>query len=559
VVVYDHLASSRLLDLAPQKAVRLCAGKAVGHCTLNQDEINTLLISHARAGRAVVRLKGGDPLVFGRGGEEAVRLREAGVPFEIVPGVTAGLGVTAYAGIPVTHRTTASAVAFVTGHNDPESEAGPGRIDWAALAHFPGTLVIFMGVTHLAAICRTLIRFGKDADTPAAVVQAGTLPAQQTQTGTLATIANIAQAAAICPPALLVVGTVVSFRDELNWFENLPLFGQRIVVTRPRDDADRAAAVMERLGAEVLLAPTVEVTPLAEPAPLDEALDRLADYDWLVFTSVNGVRFFMRRLEERGRDLRALGHLKLAAIGPTTAQVLSGFHLRADLVPVSYRSEALADELGQVASGRRVLLARADRGRTLLKDELSRRAHVDQVAVYHNIDAKTLPESIVARIVDGTVDWITLTSSAITQRLHEALPEAAHQRIGGEVRLVSLSPVTSATATRLGWSVAVEATEFTWRGLVHALVQRVVSDRSKPPRQADLVSRSFDEGGAGHSVDATGGWSSAEFENRLDTLPEEECRADDEKYIHGDGMPAQDPSSQVEQKHQANDAGHSNC
>ncbi len=477
VVVYDQLASSRLLDLAPSDAVRICAGKSIGHCTLSQDEINEVLIEHARAGRNVVRLKGGDPLVFGRGAEEALQLRAAGIPFEIVPGVTAGVGVTAYAGIPVTHRAAAAAVAFVTGHGDPESDPGHGRLDWAALARFPGTLVVYMGVTHLAAICRTLLRLGKPGDTPAAIIEAGTLACQHTKVATLESIAQTAQKGGVQPPALLVVGAVVALRDELAWYERLPLFGQRIVITRPEEEARRAAVALEALGAEVLLAPTVLVRPITDPGPLDDAIERLADYDWLVFTSANGVRFFLQRLDQRGRDLRALGHLKLAAIGPATAEALARFHLRADLVPHSYRSEALALVLGRHAQGRRILLARADRGRTVLKEELQQLADVDQVAVYHNADAESLPESVVERILDGTIDWITLTSSAITTRLHGLLPETARRRVGREVRLASLSPVTTEAAARLGWVVSVEASVFTWEGLIQALADRIARDR----------------------------------------------------------------------------------
>ena len=243
----------------------------------------------------MVRLKGGDPLVFGRGGEEASSLIEAGIPFEIVPGVTAGVGVTAYAGIPVTHRGVSSAVAFVTGHGDPEA-AGPERnpLDWAALASFPGTLVVYMGVTNLAAICRTLIRRGKPAETPAALVESGTLPAQRTRVATLGTIAAIAAKDGASPPALLVVGEVVALRDVLAWYEHLPLFGQRIVITRPYEEAARSAALIEALGAEVLVAPTVALRPITDPGPLDAAIERLSDYDWLVFTSAAGVRFFLR-------------------------------------------------------------------------------------------------------------------------------------------------------------------------------------------------------------------------------------------------------------------------
>ncbi len=485
VVVYDHLAGVNLLELAPLEAQRIEAGKSIGHCVLSQDEINSMLIEQARAGKTVVRLKGGDPLIFGRGGEEAQALHAAGIPFEIVPGVTAGVGVPAYAGIAVTHRAAASAVAFVTGHGDPESESERerGRLDWQALARFPGTLVVYMGVTHLAAICRTLIRLGKPGDTPAAVIQSGTLASQRTEVASLETLARSARGSAVQPPAILVVGSAVELRAELAWFERLPLFGQRIVVTRPRHEATSAAARFEALGAEVLLAPAVEIQPVADSGPLDAAIEHLADYDWLVFTSANGVRFFMQRLDERGRDLRALGHLKLAAIGPETARALARFHLRADLVPKSYRSEALAEALARVAAGRKVLLARADRGRTLLKDELDHLADVDQVAVYHHADAPSLPDAVVARIAAGTVDWITLTSSAIAARLYQLLSDHDRRRIGREIQLASLSPVTTQTAVGLGWNVAVEAVDYTWDGLVAAIVACVaaknpVTDRS---------------------------------------------------------------------------------
>jgi len=476
VVVFDHLASARLLDLAPPSALRICAGKSVGHCSLDQDEINRTLVAHARAGKVVARLKGGDPLVFGRGSEEAEHLRRNGIPFEIVPGVTAGVGASAFAGIPITCRGSASAVAFVTGHGDPESP-GPSKLDWTALARFPGTLVVYMGVTHLAAICRTLVREGKPSETPVAVVESGSLPSQRVFSGTLASISEQAREQRLRPPALLIVGDVAKHRGEMAWFESLPLFGQRIVVTRPREEAGRSASALETLGAEVVIAPTVEIRPIDDAGPMDAAIDRLADYDWLVFTSMNGVRSFLGRLFERGGDLRALGGLKLAAIGPSTAEALERFHLRADLVPPSFRSESLAEALASVAAGSRILLARADRGRTILKDELSRLADVDQVAVYRNADAEALPDLLVDRIVGGSIDWITLTSSAIVARLHALLPEPARQKIGREVKLASISPVTTQAAANLGWTVAAEASSYTWDGLVEAIIRRVAAGK----------------------------------------------------------------------------------
>jgi uroporphyrinogen III methyltransferase/synthase len=365
----------------------------------------------------------------------------------------------------------------VTGHNDPENAESGRLFDWSALARFPGTLVFYMGVTHLEAICRTLIRHGKSDATPAAIIQSGSLPSQRTHASTLADLSKIARDSGLQPPALLVVGEVVSQRDELDWYERLPLFGQRIVVTRPAGEASRSGATLEALGAEVLLAPTVEIQPISDPGPLDAAISRLEAFDWLVFTSANGVRFFLQRLEFLGRDLRALGHIRLAAIGPTTAEALAGYHLRADLVPESFRSEALADALKDRVTGARILLARADRGRTVLRDELEHLADVSQVAVYHNTDVEALPEPVTNRIVEGSVDWITLTSPAIATRLHALLPESARRRVGREVRLASLSPVTSEAAARLGWDVAVEAKQYTWDGLIRSFVERVAMDR----------------------------------------------------------------------------------
>jgi uroporphyrinogen III methyltransferase/synthase len=334
-----------------------------------------------------------------------------------------------------------------------------------------------MGVTRLAALCRILILKGKPPETPAAMIQSGTLANQKTLVGTLADLPRLASESRIGPPALLVVGDVIARRTDLAWFERLPLFGQRIVVTRPSDEADRSASVLEALGAEVLLAPMVQILPVDDLEPLDDAIRRLGSFDWLVFTSTNGVRHFLDRLEALGLDLRALGPVKLAAIGPTTAEALARYHLKADLVPESYRSEGLAGALAGRVGGARVLLARADRGRAILREELERIAHVEQVAVYRNVDAEALPVEVLERIEAGTVDWVTLTSSAIAERFHGLLPESARARIGREILLASLSPVTSNTVTRLGWTVEAEATVYTWDGLIGALADRVAGGR----------------------------------------------------------------------------------
>jgi uroporphyrinogen III methyltransferase / synthase len=476
VVVYDHLVHPRLLDLAPRSALRIFAGKQAGRCVLKQPEINDLLVLHARQGKRVVRLKGGDPYVFGRGAEEAEHLRRSGIPFRVVPGVTAAVGVTSYAGVPITHRDSASAVAFVTGHD--ESGSAPSRLDWSAIARFPGTIVVYMGVGRLKSLCERLIHEGKAASTPAALIQHGTLACQRFVEAPLSDLAAKVALAGLGPPGLLVVGDVVSHRPLLDWYEQLPLFGQRIVVTRPADEADRSAVELEALGAEVLLAPMVEIRPLDDYRVLDETLQRLGEFDWLVFTSPNGVRHLVQRLECLGRDLRALGHLRLAAIGPATAETLAQLHLKADVVPDSYRSEALAAALAPRVSGHRVLLARADRGRTILKDDLDPIAHVEQVAVYRNVDTESLPEDILRRIVEGSIDWITLTSSAITERLHGLLPMDVRSTIAATAQLVSLSPVTTQTAAQLGWQVSVEADVYTWEGLVASLTRAVVAQRN---------------------------------------------------------------------------------
>jgi uroporphyrinogen III methyltransferase/synthase len=472
-VVYDHLIQSRLLDLARPGAELLFAGKQRGRCPIPQGEINALLVRLAREGKAVVRLKGGDPYVFGRGAEEAEALHAAGVPFRIVPGVTAGVGATSYAGIPVTHREETSAVAFITGHNEPGDPAD--RLDWPGLSRFPGTLVFYMGFRHLGAICSTLIEQGKPRETPAALVCSGATPAQRTVAGTLDDLPGLvaAEGDRVGSPALLVVGGVVRRRGPLAWFERLPLFGRSVLITRPIGEADRSGADLEALGAEALVAPTVRILPVEDPGPMDSAIARLGSFDWLVFTSANGVRAFLGRIEGLGKDLRAIGHLKLATIGPATAEALGRYHLKADVVPESSRSEGLVEALLPLVSGRRVLLARADRGRALLLEGLGKVAEVEQIPVYRNADAEAIPSELVDRLERGGVDWITLTSSAITDRLHALLPDRARERIAsGSIRLATISPVTSEAAGRLGWPVAAEATEHTWPGLLRAMVAR---------------------------------------------------------------------------------------
>lgn len=469
LVLYDKLVPTDMLESANPAARRVCVTD-LGPCHVDRYlPVQDLLIAEARAGVRVVRLKGGDPCLFGRGGEEAQALAEAGIPFEIVPGVTAALGASAFAGFPLTHRRHASAVAFITGHENPGKPET--LLDWAALARFPGTLVVYMGMARLDRIVASLLAEGKDPATPSAVVEHATTGEQKTVTAPLRDLPHFVRHAGIAAPALILIGSVVDLRESLNWFEKKPLFGKRVLVTRPRHQAGELVERLLDWGAVPLVLPAVEVRPPDDWAPVDAVLDRLADFRWLVFTSANGVRFFLDRLLHSGRDLRALGSLRLAAIGPRTAEVLEEYRLRADLVPPRFQSEDLAAALLPLLQpGDRVLLARADRGRDILREELSRMATVEQVPVYSQVDAVLDVEPILDRFRRGEIDAVTLTSSNIARVLLTHLDETCRQRIlNGRTLLVSISPVTSAEIRRLGFEPAREAAHATMEGILEAL------------------------------------------------------------------------------------------
>ncbi|HZT82801.1 MAG TPA: uroporphyrinogen-III C-methyltransferase [Gemmataceae bacterium] len=469
-VLYDRLVPPRLLDFARPGAECVCVDTLAPTHPERGPHVHRTLIEAARQGKRVVRLKGGDPLLFGRGAEEAEALRQAGVPFEIVPGVTAALGAAACAGIPLTDRRLASAVAFVAGH---ESPGKPGSaLDWPALARFPGTLVFYMGVTRLPDIARALLDHGMAPGTPAAVVHRATTAAQRTVEAPLAELPAAAEAAGAAAPSLVLVGPVVAARRHLAWFEQRPLFGKRVLVTRPRHQAGELVRRLERLGAEVSLLPAVEVRDPADWGPTDRALAALGQYQWVVFTSSNGVHALVRRLRQLGRDLRALGPVKVAAIGPATAEALRGYHLEPDLIPPEYRSESLAAALRERVAGQRVLLARADRGRELLRQELAAVAEVEQVAVYSQADAIDESSPVLGQLRRGETEYVTLTSSNIARAVIQALGETGRALVGkGVIKLVSISPVTSADVRRQGLPVAAEATEYTAAGVVEALVR----------------------------------------------------------------------------------------
>ncbi len=460
-VFYDHLASGELLDLARPEAERVYVGKKKSDHAFAQEEISAMLVERARRGQTVVRLKGGDPFVFGRGGEELEALAEAGIPFEVVPGVTAALGVAAYAGIPLTHREHTSAVTFVSGHH-------AGTVDWERIGGAE-TVVLYMAVTEFGEIAQRMMAAGRPADTPAVAVRWGTRPDQRTVAATLSTLAARMTEAGLKPPATIIVGEVAGDRRRFNWFENLPLFGRRIVITRDRSQAGDLAAPLRALGAEVIEFPTIEIRPAADPAPLDAAIARLADYDWLIFTSANGVRYFTARLDQSAADLRSL-RARICAIGPATRAAIEALHLKVDLTPPQYVAESLVEAFAAVdLAGKRILLPRAAVARDVVPVELARRgAVVEVVEAYRTV----VPESA-ERAAGGIFsaahrpDWITFTSSSTVKNF---LAIAGREALAG-VKVASIGPVTSATLRMHEITVDAEAAEYTVKGLIAAILQ----------------------------------------------------------------------------------------
>ena len=456
VVVYDRLASPRLLDLAPSTAIRIDVGKAPGRAAMTQDEINATLVEHGRAGRRVVRLKGGDPFVFGRGGEEAEALIGAGLDFEVVPGVTSAIAAAAYAGVPVTHRGVSTHVTIVTGHEDPTK--GSTDTDWEALGRIGGTLVVLMGAGNLAAITERLIAAGRADSTPVAAVRWGTRPEQRTVRTTLGKAAG----AGIESPSAIVIGDVAAL--DFAWFEQRPLFGRRVVVTRAREQASALRDRLEALGAEVIELPSIAI----EPLPVE--ISDLETYAWIVFTSPNGVDgFFTRGLDVAGLDARALHRAKVAVIGPGTADALARRGLRADLVPERFVAESLLDAFPEpTAPGERVLVARAEIARDVLPDRLGERGYdVTVLPVYRTVTAEPDPSEL-DRVRSGDVDAITFTSSStVTNFVSMVGPPTS---IDGAPAVISIGPITSATAVTAGFTVAREADPHDIDGLVAAVV-----------------------------------------------------------------------------------------
>lgn len=463
LVLADSLVHPGLFQHIPPSAELIRLGRVGQSDPTAQDQISARMIDAARQGKIVVRLKGGDPMVFGHGAEEIESLRQAGIPYETVPGVTAALAAAAYTDIPITHSALASAVALVTAHQ-PGGNKGPA-IDYGALADFPGTLVFYMGAASARPWTEAIIRRGKPADTPAAIVRRCSRSDQETIRCTLGTVAEVMEQRGPGPPTVVLVGPVVAAAPETSWFAARPLFGVRILITRPRHQAESLADRLAELGAGVYFQPAIEISDPPDWQPVDCALQELDRYDWLVFSSANGVSSLLDRLWQTQGDLRKLARLKLAAMGPGTAEELARYRLRADLVPDQYRAEALAEALAKGAAGRRFLLARASRGREVLAEGLSRAGgEVHQVVVYCSSDVDRPDPEIAALLAAGQIDWITVTSSAIAQSLVRLFGEEL-----GKARLASISPVTSDALRRAGHAPSVEARQYTMAGLVEAL------------------------------------------------------------------------------------------
>ncbi len=470
LVVYDYLASPFLLDYAKKDAQIIYVGKKGGDHTLSQDGINQLLVDKAKLGLNIARLKGGDPFVFGRGGEEAQMLLSYGVSYEIIPGVTSAIAAPAYAGIPVTHRDHTSFVSFITGHENPDKKET--SMQWDVYAKSNATLVFLMGVKNLENITKQLILHGKPADTPIALVRWGTTAKQQTVTGTLETIVEQVKKAKLKSPAIIIIGHVVSLRDELAWFDKRPLFGKRIVITRARSQASDLVSKLSKLGAQCIEIPTIKIAPPEDIKPLKESIENINNYDWLVFTSVNGVKFFFDILFDMGKDVRILGHLKFACIGPVTKERLQDYGIISDILPETYRAESVIDAFSRFEiKNKKILLPRAKKARTILPEELTKMgAEVDEIIAYETLLDDKEKEQLITLLEKNKIDAITFTSSSTVSNFMSLLDSQDSDNLLKEIVTASIGPITSDTIKSNNIKLDIEAKEYTIQGLVDALL-----------------------------------------------------------------------------------------
>ncbi len=471
VLVYDYLASPALLSFASPEVDIIYVGKKEGVHTLPQEEINQLIVEKALEGNIVTRLKGGDPFVFGRGGEEAEALTAHGIPFEVVPGVTSAIAATAYAGIPVTHRNLTSTLAFVTGHENPAKKTS--NIDWQSLARGIGTLIFFMGVKNLPHIVERLMTHGKPPSTPVALIRWGTTSRQLTVTGTLVTIVEEVKKAGLKAPAIIIIGDVVGLRPTLKWFEGRPLMGKTIVVTRARTQASDLVTRLNDLGADCFECPTIKVVPPEDPEPLDKAIRNISTYHWLIFTSVNAVSAFFDRLFALGKDCRALGHIQTAAVGPATADKLLSYGIGSDLVPESYRGESVAAAFaGKNIQGKHILLPRAEKARPVIPEELSKMgALVEEIAVYRTIQDRQNVDRLMDILKEKRADMITFTSSSTAKNFKALFEPENFEALTADIPVAAIGPITADTAGSLGMKVTLTAESYTIPGLCDAILK----------------------------------------------------------------------------------------
>lgn len=468
VIVYDRLANPRLLSYRRPDAELIYVGKSPDRHTLTQEEINQVLVEEGLKGKIVARLKGGDPYVFGRGGEEGEELRKAGVAFEEVPGITSAISVPAYAGIPITHRDFTSSFTVITGHEEPGKETS--NINWPRLAQDPGTLVFLMGVGNLPQIVEKLIDNGKDGKTPIALIRWGTRPEQQVVTGTLENIVSVVEQAGLKSPAIIIIGQVVTLRDTLRWFEDQPLFGKRVLVTRSREQASVLSEKLENLGAEAWEYPTIKIKEPDDLTALDKAVANAGMYNWIIFTSVNGVKAFFQRLRAQKLDIRSLKEAKICAIGPKTAEALEERGLLVDVMPEVFRAEAVLEALqGRIQSGDKILLPRADLARQVLVDSLKKLgAQVDEVVAYQTVLADaTDTQLLLEKLRVGEIHVLTFTSSSTVTNFLQLLGE--HRQLLQGITVACIGPITAETAKKNGLSVDICAEQYTIDGLVEAI------------------------------------------------------------------------------------------
>ncbi len=469
VVVYDYLANEQLLGGAKKGAELIYVGKKGGDHTLPQDRINSLIIRKASEGKSVARLKGGDPFIFGRGGEEAEELVQAGIPFEIVPGVTSAIAAPAYAGIPLTHRDFTSTVAFITGHEDPTKEES--KIAWEKISTGAGTLVFLMGIGNLPNIATQLIKNGRDPHTPVALIRWGTLPEQETLLGDLSNIAERASERNLRPPVIILVGEVAALREKLNWFETLPLFGKKILVTRTREQAGELSERLRDLGGVVIEFPTIRILPPDSWTDVDHGINQLSLYDWIIFTSVNGVKFFLDRLFSLGRDVRDLKGPKVCAIGPKTAEALEALRIRVDFVPKEYRAEAIFEGLRKDdLKGKKLLIPRAKVARDILPEELRKAgAAVDVLEVYQTVRPQANAEGVRELLRSKAISAITFTSSSTVTNFVEMIGEKNSRELTEGLTVASIGPITAEKARSLGIETTIMPENYTIPALADSL------------------------------------------------------------------------------------------